>query len=131
MYKDDIMQKTAILSFAAVAALASADAIARNPVNSQPPRSEGSGVVTDATGALVRPGFTTPGGYIVVKAGTATSTSCHNTTGYSRQGWAAFDRWGSFSIPRPANVVGEVRYCVSVQANGRPSFEVKYDAIGP
>jgi hypothetical protein len=125
------MNRAAILSFAAIAAITSAAAAAQVASKNPPPRSVGSGIFTKATGALVRPGFTTPNGHTVVKAGAASSTSCHNSAGYRLQEWAAFDRWGSFGIERPANVVGEVRYCVSVKTNGSPSLDVKYDAVGP
>jgi hypothetical protein len=124
------MQKTILISFAAIAAIVSTAAIARNPVQRQP-QTEGSGVFTDANRALVRPGFRIPGSHTLVKAGAASSTSCEDPSGYRLQQWAHFDTWGSFAIPRPANVVGEVRYCVSVRAEGAQSINVKYDVIGP
>ncbi|WP_063573397.1 MULTISPECIES: hypothetical protein [Luteibacter] len=124
------MQKASLLSLAVVSALISATAMASNPAIKPGDRSTGSGVSTDPSGARVRPGFTNPGGHIVVKAGAASSTSCQDRTGYSPQTWSFFDIWGSFYIARPADVVGAVRYCVSVQSDNTPSFAVKYDATG-
>jgi hypothetical protein len=124
------MQKAAILSLAVVGALISAAAMASNPVIKPGDRTSGSGILTDPSGARVRPGFENPNGHIVVKAGAASTTSCQDPADYSPQRWAFFDVWGSFHIARPADVVGAVRYCVSVQSDNTPSFAVKYDATG-
>ena len=49
------MQKLVIAT--AIALLASQAAMATSPVSTHLPRSHGSGVITSADGALVRPGF--------------------------------------------------------------------------
>jgi hypothetical protein len=67
---------------------------------------------------------------VLKKAGAASSTSCTDPAGYTPVTWSTFDRWGSFPIARPADVVGEVRYCVSLRLANSHAFDVKYNVIG-
>lgn len=121
--------KKASLPLVAIALIASQAAMAGNTSTntSIPP---GSGVQTDASGAMVRPGFHNPGTDTVVKAGAAASTFCQDPAGYRRVKFIRYDVWGSFFIKRPADAVGEVRYCVAAQAPGTQSLDVKYDVLG-
>jgi hypothetical protein len=121
MLKEDTMKKTTLVIMAALAAIGSHAAMA----------SAGSGVTTSPKGAWVKPGYTVPANSEpVVKAGPAGSTSCQDGTAYTPVTWTTFDRWGSFPIARPANVAGEVRYCVSVRHVGAHAVKVEYDIIG-
>ena len=123
------MQKFVIA--AAIALVTSQAAIAASPTSRPLPKSYGSGVTTSAEGAWVSPGFDVPAHtHQVVKAGPAGTTACADFTGYGKVTWTAFDRWGSFPILRPADVAGEVRYCVGLQHAGSQLVKVAYDVIG-
>ena len=123
------MNRTLLFSLAAIAAIASHGALAVNAAAGNP--LVGGGVTTDSRGATVRPAFVKPSGsQTLKKAGAVRSTSCADPVGYAPVTWTTFDRWGSFPIVRPADVSGEVRYCVALRLDNSPSFSVKYDVIG-
>jgi hypothetical protein len=119
------VKKTALFSLAALAVLANHGAFAADPSTAT------RGITTGPSGAFVSPQFTHAAGVVTIrKAGPASSTSCSSPRGYEVVGFTYHDRAGSFPIGRPANVAGEVRYCVGRQAAGANTFDVKYDVIG-
>jgi hypothetical protein len=131
------MKKILLLSLAAMVVAGSQGAMASAPPRTDPratpnfPLEEGAGVTTRPDGAFVRPGFRALATEeSVTKAGAADTISCNDPSDYAPVTWNFFDRWGSYTIARPAVVTDQVRYCVAVREVGAETVNVKYDVIG-
>jgi hypothetical protein len=124
------MKKTLLFSLAALAAVASSATLASTTSDNNPnPR---AGVKVNETGAFVSPYFAREAGVVTVtKAGPAESTSCKSPYDNTLVLVTYKDTAGSFGIRRPADVTGNVRYCVTRVNVNSLDLNVVYDRVGP
>lgn len=124
------MKKTLLFVLTALAAVASSATFASTtPDNNPDPRAS---VKLNATGLFVSPYFRhEPGVVTVKKAGPAASTSCKSPFDNTLVLMTYKDAAGSFGVGRPADVTGNVRYCVSRVNVNSLDLNVVYDRVGP
>jgi hypothetical protein len=123
------MKKTHLSALVALAAVASHATFATGAPDNHP--SPNASMTINANGAFVSPYFVhEPGVATVVKTGPAASTSCKAPVDYTLVAVTYRDRAGSFGIKRPANVTGDVRYCVTRVNVDTMKFNVIYDRVG-